>query len=79
MIAQKQVSSNLTTDGGGANEVPPLAEELLLTDVFWGSKNQISLGCDLREAIYDTVDCPTHVYTQKALSGLIGFETIEST
>lgn len=44
---QKQASQNPTMDGGGTNEVPPLAEELLVLDVFRGCKNQFSLGCDL--------------------------------
>lgn len=39
MVTQNQASQNPSMVAGEANEVPPLQEELLAIDVFWGTES----------------------------------------
>lgn len=46
-LVQAQVSQSSRLDGGGAHEVPPLAEELLASDGCWGREASCLWVCGL--------------------------------
>ena len=61
--AQDEASQSLSMAGEGAQEVPPLAEELLVADGYWERRSQFSTGLSALKA-HD----PILMYIQEALN-----------